>query len=382
MRVPGDVDFVRVLLFPGGSQPPRFVWIQTVYEFGPTEVWDATQYLGTNDKDRMVFEYNHIQARSTRDYQFYSAVYIKDYALEDPPNLAARAFSRSGVCTGYLRGPIIVTSEQEGGYGTFLRNVSMRDARNAADYFSSIYRYAYPDQFLQSRHFLATRVACRGDSLLQTSSVKHNYDVVIGWDAIFRAESSGISNLLGIPILARPDSVSSTLDVCTYGVWHQDHHDHPPSYRENTDVMLLTRNVASAKAGQNGFGTSPEDRKYAGTVWLARADGLPLPHQHVEALVGYIRERVEPLFSRSLSGIAAGDYVPDREAVLNSITKADFEEYFVGMKAAKAVDDPTWAAVPSPYDMKKAYVNKMERFMYEIAVEQETARLQRQGLSN
>ncbi|KAJ9612093.1 hypothetical protein H2200_003688, partial [Cladophialophora chaetospira] len=309
-------------------------------------------------------------------------VYLKGDARREAPNLAASAFSRSGVCTSLLRGPLIV---MVGGYSNdYKRDIDMRDARSAADYFSSAYRYSYPDPHLESQLFLGVRVATCEELIRLDVTGNDTYQVFSGWDAIFRAEASQISNLLGIPILVRPNAVPNTTSIVSSGVWSDGMtHDYDSDDEDENDevqsddsaAMLLMRNLTCSEAGSQGFGSVPRGCKRACTVWAVRADGLPLPHQHIEALVGYIRERIEPRLNAALAGIANGKVVPDRESVLNSITKAEFQEYFEPLKARKSVEEPGWALIPSPYAMNRGFLRAMDSLKNDICMVRQMARM-------
>lgn len=91
-----------------------------------------------------------------------------------------------------------------------------------------------------------------------------------------------------------------------------------------------------------------------GPVFAARTDGLPLLKEHLEALCKYIDTRVEPKLAAAISGLSPGDIVPDREAILNSITKADFLEVFNAMKAERGGTHAGWRDLPSPYEITRA----------------------------
>ena len=124
--------------------------------------------------------------------------------------------------------------------------------------------------------------------------------------------------------------------------------------------MRIFRGNDRDYVGEDGFGSSPKASKSVGSVWVVRADGIPLPLLHVQALVGYIRDKVEPRLANALSGVAPGEVVADREAVLDSITKAEFAEYYDNFKAMKVRHDPGWARLPSPYEMTEGFVGAIQ----------------------
>ncbi len=140
--------------------------------------------------------------------------------------------------------------------------------------------------------------------------------------------------------------------------------------RHNKEAMLLMRDITSTAVGsipvrdrfinrnfmgENGFGSSPSpwNGPETGSVFIARTDGVPLLKEHVEALCAYIENKIEPQLSKSIVGLEAGAAVPQREAILNSITKADFLDFFNSTKAQKAAANATWANVPTPYELRR-----------------------------
>jgi hypothetical protein len=114
-----------------------------------------------------------------------------------------------------------------------------------------------------------------------------------------------------------------------------------------------------------GFGSSPDywGPNTKGAVCAARADGLPLPAQHLEAICSYISEQVEPRLSSCILGLGPGAIVPQREWVLNSISKADFMEFYDELKASRGATDLTWRFLPSPYELTPGIVDGMRPLM-------------------
>ena len=118
--------------------------------------------------------------------------------------------------------------------------------------------------------------------------------------------------------------------------------------------------------GPNGFGSCHPvwDNDKLGSVVAARADGRPLLAQHLEALCAYISEKVNPRLSHALAGLSPGAVVANREAVLDSITPADFLDFFNNMKAGKVVTNKTWD-IPSPYEKCDKIVDNMNEMLIE-----------------
>ncbi|KIW75681.1 hypothetical protein Z517_10423 [Fonsecaea pedrosoi CBS 271.37] len=381
----GLVDFRRALVFPGDKQPPKFVWVKTWIVHGGSETFDSKPFFDhAGETDCIYLAHNSIQARDAcRDEKDLLRFFFKDDTSKEPPNLAVQAFTRSGACSKYLKGPIILMCGTVGARGhDHFRDVDMRDSRSAADFFSSAYRSGYGDSCLLEKRFVTTAIACPEDITSYQLEGKYHQQVFDGCDSVFQAEGSGIANLLGIPILIR-SHIPPKPKRNQYGAWiPQDEENEPTDVGpDSVDALFLLRDITSTTtgrqettasmhrfrtndrdyAGTNGFGSSPKASRRSGSFSLVRADGLPLLSLHVEALVGYIRDEVEPRLSHALAGTASGGVVASREAVLNSITQADFSRYFDAFKAAKTLHDHIVAFIPSPYAMSKEFLADMER---------------------
>lgn len=343
-----SVDYKRVLLFPGGNIQPRFVWIKVWFAPDAGDLWDHTQFFGRSPIGFRSWEYNSIQSRSILRSDYGLVIQANELFGDQEHNRAVSLFTRSGDCAGFVRGPILIASVSRDEFGSFsVRDIDMRDARNAGDLFTTLYRPGYFDRYHNEQTIMATRVACEGEPILQPEKIKDRYRLFQLDDPILEAKASEISNLLGIPILVRANYVEG----------EEEHNTGHQAAGEHLATMYLMRNITSTQAGEEGFGSSPRGSKYYHTVWGIRAAGLPLPFEHMEALVGYIHDKVEPRLTESLSGVAIGEAVPGREAVLASITSADFEEYYNAKMAASLSSDPKFLMKPSPYAMDEKFIN-------------------------
>lgn len=255
----------------------------------------------------------------------------------------------------------------------------MRDARHAADHFSTASRL-YQDPQLKQEYLFATVIACQGQ--VQNGYGKYHDRVIDSNDGIFTADGSGIANLLGIPLLVRRDPRGADSDYPDLSVL------------DNKEAMLLKRDIEAATVGApgsrayqemiaqfdrmfgrqfplgrprsdnqgaNGFGTSSTawngQGGPLGPVVVVRADGKPLPCQHMEAICAYIRDEVEPRLQHAIEGLKSGQLVDQREADLNTITREDFGRFYNSYKDARSGSDPAWTIADSPYEIKKCSSN-------------------------
>ncbi|OAP56891.1 hypothetical protein AYL99_09003 [Fonsecaea erecta] len=346
--------FRRALFFPGGVQQPKFVWIKT-WILTDFENFDKVEIFGHDRIERYFIIHNSIQARGEGPYaKELIAYYCKARAFDEPPNLAAQFCS----------------------YGIFTTEMPKSSSET-----STCVTHELPPTSSR-RHFVVGVVT----AFLRKSTFWRQCflvpgTVLVGYrdgdDPIFQAEGSGIANLLGIPILARAQ--------CPLG---QVERDGDPEVvldgRCNPAAEVLLRDITSRTTGvqetptipifplddcqymgENGFGSSPMYWKVCGSAFLVRADGVPLLSQHVEALLSYIREEVEPRLAKALVGVAPGDVVAGRENVLNSITPADFSRYFDAFKVSQSAHDSDWEDLESPYAMTKETIARLK-----IAIEE------------
>ncbi|KAK4940868.1 hypothetical protein LTR10_019140 [Elasticomyces elasticus] len=355
----------RALFYPGGDQKARFVWVEIWTEReGTYAVWDQLDlgaYLGGATGACDYFsDPNPIQARRFMrdDTEFGLLYWCKDPNDAEPPNLGLRACTRGRACAPNFRGPILVMRKVEFGAGKERYvGIDMRDARTAADCFSYEYRDGTSKmQHLEDQRVLVTSCACPQLVARLNLPTKYFAHVLDGCDSVFAAGGSGIANLLGIPLSLRlMQSFQPTGNEAN----------------RNTAARLLMLDITSTTIGpiargdryinrefrgMNGFGSSGDlwSGDTVGTVLTARADGLPLLARHVEALCNYIETRIEPKLAAVISGLSPGDVVRDRECILNSITKADFLDFFNAMKATRAATDVEWRDLLSPYDVTRA----------------------------
>lgn len=344
------------------------------------ETFDYELYLGEGSRERCFSAHNTIQARDTgRDDEDTLVFYYKDDTSADPPNIGVRNFTRAGASSMYQRGPILVIREgyRSGPRGLIEehRDLDMRDVRSAADYFSSAWRRGLQDSQLCDVRVLTSGIACAKDVSQWNLREKWQERIMNGCDSIFQSEGSGIANLLGIPL---------TLRVTEPNGKHRDEQD---GSCYNASAEHLMRDITSTKtgpqgdtrhmrrfrrrdrayAGTDGFGSSPEywSSITTGSVWIARADGLPLPAQHLEALCSYITNQVEPRLFSCISGLSPSASASQRERVLNTINKADFMEFFSGLRASRGATDITWRGLPSPYELTPGIVDELRPMLEE-----------------
>ena len=385
------------MLFPGRDTPPYFQWVQLYTrnnESGIFEDFHSDSVFGTEDKDGLPTYFNSIQGRTLARTEGEGLHWFKkmhDDNASETANIGLRSFTRSGVCWEEFRGPLFVlrTATSVAGQVQHL-DMTMRDVRNAADFLTQTYRDCNNyDQVLKVKT-LGTVIASAGQT---TQGVDKWRDVVLdGCDNIWNSDGACIANLLGLPLLCRTDANPFETqadpklrndeiallyrDLISLYVLDPVEAPKPgPKIYDRADLARSGTSEGSAltrqyKVGVRGYGSSLV--KYSidttGTAYLVRADGKPFPSQHAEALCSYIKTRVEPQLVQAISGLAPNVPVAQREFILQSITRADFEKYYNDFKAAKiAKKDKTWMDLPSPYEIKK---NSMNSRMKEVSAGQ------------
>lgn len=402
----------RALLFPGGSQAPRFEWV-LLYpnRQGDTIAEDfvSIHYFGTNNKDSCGSDHNGIQGRqinreADEDLWWFKKDVESSIRAPDQPNLGLRAFTRAGACWQDLKGPVFVMRAVEDHQRNLThRDMDMRDVRNAADYLSQTYRDGYDQEHLRDVRAFGTKIAC--DGAVKEGQPKLADLVLNGCDRIWNSEGSIIANLLGLPLLARSahnpynidprpgfNNLEAELLLRDLDSKHVLPHIGPrPSgiqmqlIRPGVRDPDLGAKKARKAAGVTGFGSSLQKVSIGstGSLYVVRADGKPLPMEHTEALCSYINEKVEPQLVTAIEGLAANDVVTQRDDILNSITKASFLEYYDAFKETKiAQGQLSWRDLPNPYDIKhsdmRTRVQATIQAQQDAGFEQESDKLLRQ----
>lgn len=405
-----NISFRRALFFPPGKdEKPKLIWVIVTnikHSYGQREkLFDAKTYLGVFEPEEHSFNRNNIQCRDLdRGDKMNLNIYCREDCGRLEPNAAVKSFTRAGICGTSWRGPLLVMRHQESEekcdgknfYGLEecleiidrFHDMDARDIRWTADYMS----YAYLGDDNDDKVTLGSFIACNIDK--QRSGAKYRDGAVDGDDSVFSGQSSQISVLIGIPLMVRKAGYGPT-DIVS---------SQPPL--QNLELELLQRDINLTQVGSpyspetqarmaemvkrlgrvalwacqgevdkadGGFGTTNFDwaSNEPGSVFVARADGLPFPAQHAEALCEYVKDYVEPKIQQAILGLHNGDEVTTRMEVLALITADSFSEFYDKYTAARIEKDPTFAFVPNPYTWKKDTLVKWEsaaKSMYEQQV--------------
>ena len=265
-----------------------------------------------------------------------------------------------------FKGPVIVCRAAEYILKQFtFRDMDMRDARNAADWLSQGPRCDVDAESDQQQSIEVHGATVESNGRVINESRPQWSDVLInGNDIIWTSEGSQIANLLGLPLFFRSTR---------YGKGIMPHADF-----ENPAITLLHRDVISTKVlsptqgrvrsltyygdhervaqrereafvGIKGYGSSMQ--LYTGR----RADGKPLPKEHIEAICSYVADKVEPQLAAAINGLPENAVVSMRDEILNSITKSSFVEYYEAMKQEKITHcNISWRDLPNPYEIKRS----------------------------
>ncbi|KPI36624.1 uncharacterized protein AB675_10070 [Cyphellophora attinorum] len=342
-------DHFRALFFPGGDALPRFEWI-----LDPN--YALPNLFGDRGIDVRKFKHNTIQAR--------------DIGIDDPPNLAMRAFTRGGTAAWNTRGPWLIfhyVEDGKEGDDSYI-DMNMHDVRSAADVITVIY-----DDLPQGPGNL-------DKDLKPPVQVARN-----GCDILFALEGSGIANLLGLPMFVRPMGFQSTLkqagrnskgallmtDITSEAVT-----DFVLKKPGGVPVMT-TEGVRAMMCGEQedhqgsyGFGTPPASfcSDEVGPVLICRADNKPLLTGHIEALCDYIKVVIDPQVQAAKQRLNVGEVIQNREEILTGITKANFLAHWEKfkedkIKAQASEAHPEWTPkYPSPYEMMGKTLESVNRF--------------------
>ena len=320
--------------------------------------FDDSVFFGPGGKDRSYSHRSNVQVRDmNRDRDECLNIYCMSINTSQPANRAIAKFTRAGVCSTCFRGPYLVMCHASS--IDQYRDISMRDVRHAADYFSTFNRGLETD--LLHTRTLAANILSPADRI--GGMPKFLDRVVDDADPVFGMQGSGIANLLGMPLLVS--------GLMTDNLQRAQQQGLVGAHLLPEEAIYLMRDVNSrtrgsqipaedlaarekmrqvlgdqidriafrrdgAQDGQEGFGSSP-------TVWngasasmlIVRADGLPLPKEHVEALCAYIKYEVEPRLSAAVVGLFKRSDCPRARRRASGDHKAEFLELLPPIPAIK-----------------------------------------------
>ena len=259
------------------------------------EVYDGTPF-GVSRTERQPSCRNNIQARNMkRDEHDCIYFHTAEDTAEMEPNIAAKSFTRAGVAGTWVKGPLLVMrNTQIGGVGHY-PDIEMRDVRHTADYLS----FGFRGEGLSDRRYLGVVVNNDRDRDAAYRRSRYYPRACDGDESIFSSQGCGVANLLGIPLLfskvGGPGVVDPSLITgrnkgieCLKRDLNAVKIGSPYS-AEQQEVMAKAdarygrswRRAAGGEVekGPQGFGSSPEDwsDNDCGTVFVVRADGVPLP---------------------------------------------------------------------------------------------------------
>ena len=391
-------EYRRVLLFPEQGEQPRCEWMKVTEVPSETEDfedWDRDQFFGNTIVERCPILSNHMQARNTFEDD-HDGIYLwfDGQGINKPHNQAVRAVTRSLTCSHNWRGPILATRKagRDPSVEWYI-DIDSRDFRSVADFVTAAWRQN--GHHNSEKRALACMMPC---SSMMSNGVLMREIAIDQVNSIYTREGSAVANLLGIPLLIEGRSkgfevttgfevqfdgmtdesrnpaaemlrrdINSTTVGCQRSL-DEDEARQATLYRFGEQVLEIS-GCTKATSGANGFGSSPAWCTAApvGPIVIARADGKPLARAHVRVICDYIKEKVEPLLQNATRGLADGALVADRERVLNSVTKADFLEFWVIHKAAHAAENSHW---PSPYDLQGTALETANRITERVWVAQ------------
>lgn len=376
----------RALLFPGSDAPPRLQWVRLVLctsSDGKIEEGFSSQAeFGEETQVTSSLNFNAVQGRTVARVKGEALHWFtkENAPSTEPLNTGLQKFTRSGSCWEGFSGPVFILRAITDDQGQVRHlDMNLRDVRSAADSLGQAYRDGRIDVNLSKVHVIGTKIA--SDRVESTGVAKYESLVIVGCDHVWSAFGSSIANLLGLPLLCstgptpleqQPSPELRNFDATLlYRDVTTTHVRSPLNLEqlgEEVDVDEIYRQVkcgdikpAVARqltiaftVGVRGFGSSVLrfDKNKVGCSYVVRADGKPLPAQHVEALCGFIKDKIEPQLQAAISGLTDDQLVPDRERILDYIRRAEFEKYYEEFKAAKVeAGDESWRHLSSPYEI-------------------------------
>lgn len=366
---------VRAVLFGEAKEFPEFVYVETAPkdQEGESDQRLATllPYFPDDGFETIDITISQIQCRvnAREQSEVLKGVYpnrLSELSQFYAENKALGRVTRLGHAT--IRGNSIGVRQVKDGTSNMLvyADVDMRDARNILDRLGSK-RLEIPIPSVATSPWLGTAVSCVAD--IQTGEDRFRPIIATTDNGIYDAGVGlSIPNLLGIAVITMRYNSERPGDRPDGAVM-----DNPEMALLSSDInsaFILPRLDAKAQHwksprctpefqrswvfGVTGFGSPLRiwDDSTVGSGMIFRADGKPFPMQHAEALTGFIRDEVMPKIQDAVTGLSSNDLVTKRQEVLDFITKENFENYFVKMKASRISQGLSeWSDLPFPYSM-------------------------------
>ncbi|CAI6313450.1 unnamed protein product [Periconia digitata] len=339
-------EFVQAVFFPVDETKPKVVWLEC--EWGEDcglhfQLPDLKTYLGGFGRHTMVNT---------------SQIYYRDGFLTDgsKPNKSIEAITRRKKQNRYQwRGPFLAVGRKGSDpESDACRDIDLTDFRQIAHFFLTyrgfepvVVPFSFPS-FPSEPMVQGVRINCTGDMKLHHKPHFEPIELCQNHTLLHPYVNSEVAQRAGIPMATLripPDSKLTRRDG------PEGETEDPLNNPDGTFLHLSCDPKAKFDHPTRtmGFGLAPmQYQSRVGSMFVIRQDGEPLLPLHVEAMCGYCRYEVSPLFlgAAQIDEDSSED-LKNREAVLDKINSAAFLAYWSKMLEEKGLTGDRKPAAPS-----------------------------------
>jgi hypothetical protein len=339
----------RGILFPADLKGPKFAWVscdlQQAEEDEPAwELSDVKPFLGSGDPfpRRYLVQRNVLRSR---DIGHTIEIAFRDSFLIDGSILNQSVVrTTNGVAPHAWKGPVLALRKKGLGLDPLhYDHITMSDFRDVVDYFLTYGGEAVggTDQTKRTK-VKGVKISCEADQ--KVFGTKKYVSVQVPREHPVFTQATPpcpISELVELPVLVRKYPADKA--------WAKDKSISGTGYN-NQAATFLHLNTDPNSRLLMGWGWAPmEWQNNVGSVIVVRADGKDLSPHHCEVLCTFCQFEMQPLFEDSMGAGMDPENPTSKDAVLQQMTKENFERYFTQYRASWLAEDPSWSATKSPY---------------------------------
>jgi hypothetical protein len=339
----------RGILFPVDLKSPQFVWVscdlqQEEHGEPAWERSDVNPLLGSGDPfpQRFLVQRNVLRSR---DIGHTIEIVAREAFLIDGSILNQSIVrTTNGAAAHSWKGLVLALRMKGLGRDpSHYDHMTMRDFRDVIDYF-----LAYGDETVgetdQTRRakVKGVKISCEADQNVFGAEKYVSVQVPRDHPVFTKVTTPcGISALLGLPVLVKKYPADKA--------WAKNESISGIGYN-NQAATFLHLNTDPNSRSLMGWGWAPmEWQNKVGSVLVVRSDGKDLSPHHCEVLCTFCQFKMQPLFEDSMGAGMNPENPMSKDAVLQQMTKKNFERYFTEYRASLLAEDPSWSATKSPY---------------------------------
>jgi hypothetical protein len=339
----------RGILFPADLKVPQFVWVscdlREAKEDEPAwESSDVKPFLGSGDPfpQRNLVQRNVLRSR---DIGHTIEIVARDAFLIDGsiPNQSIIRTTNGGAPHAW-KGPVLALRMKGLGRDPLhYDHITMSDFRDVVDYF-----LAYGDETVggidqtKRTKVKGVKISCEADQKVFGAEKYVSVEVPREHPIFTQATPPcGISELVQLPVLVRKYPADKA--------WAKDESISGTGYNNQAATFLNLSTDTNSRLLMEWGWAPVEWQNKVGSVLVVRADGKDLSPHHCEVLCTFCQFEMQPLFEDSMGSGMDPENPMSKDAVLQKMTKENFDRYFTQYRASWLAHDPSWSAAKSPY---------------------------------